>query len=114
MLAQRYANNPMVIGADLHNEPHAPACWGCGNATVDWRMAAETAGNAILAINPHWLIFVEGVDCYGPGGATTGDCYLWGGNLEGVAQYPVQLNVPNQLLYSAHLFPPSVYNQPRL
>jgi len=112
MLAQRYANNPMVIGADLHNEPHAPACWGCGNATVDWRMAAETAGNAILAINPHWLIFVEGVDCYGPGGATTGDCYWWGGNLEGVAQYPVQLNVPNQLAYSAHDYPASVYNQP--
>ncbi len=26
ILAQRYKDNPMVIGADLHNEPHAPAC----------------------------------------------------------------------------------------
>ncbi len=30
MLAKRYQANPMVVGADLHNEPHAPACWGCG------------------------------------------------------------------------------------
>jgi aryl-phospho-beta-D-glucosidase BglC (GH1 family) len=30
-LAQRYAGNPTVIGADLHNEPHGPATWGDGN-----------------------------------------------------------------------------------
>ena len=68
MLATRYKDNSMVIGADLHNEPYTPACWGCGEKTVDWRLAAERAGNAILAINPNWLIFVEGVDCYGPWG----------------------------------------------
>ncbi|MFD2881576.1 cellulase family glycosylhydrolase [Paenibacillus rhizoplanae] len=28
MLANRYANNPTVIGADLHNEPHGTASWG--------------------------------------------------------------------------------------
>src|SRR3954447_11649783 len=46
MLAKRYAGNPTVIGADLHNEPHAdgtnPAatgsCWGCGVTTRDWRL----------------------------------------------------------------------------
>ncbi len=112
MLANHYQGNTAVIGADLHNEPHTPACWGCGDPTVDWRLAAETAGNAVLAINPHWLIFVEGTDCWGPGGATTGDCYWWGGNLEGVAQYPVQLNVPNQLVYSAHDYPEDVAQQP--
>ncbi len=105
MLAKRYAGNPMVIGADLHNEPHSPACWGCGDPATDWRLAAERAGNAILAVNPNWLIFVEGVDCY------NGDCYWWGGNLEGAAKYPVQLNVPNRLVYSAHDYPSSVYNQ---
>jgi endoglucanase len=112
MLATRYKNNPMVVGADLHNEPHAPACWGCGNIAVDWRLAAERAGNAILAINPNWLIFVEGVDCYGPGGSTSGDCYWWGGNLEGAQQYPVQLNVANRLVYSVHDYPSSVASQP--
>jgi endoglucanase len=62
MLAQRYRNNPTVVGADLHNEPHTPACWGCGDQTRDWRLAAERAGNAIQAVNPDWLIIVEGVD----------------------------------------------------
>ena len=72
MLAARYAGNTTVIGADLHNEPHSEgsaaqsACWGCGNPAVDWRLAAERAGNAILAVNPDWLIIVEGVQCYGP------------------------------------------------
>ena len=111
MLAQHYKGNPTIVGADLHNEPHAPACWGCGDPSVDWQLAAQKGGNAILNINPNWLIFVEGVDCYGPGGATTGDCYWWGGNLEGVASKPVQLSVPYQLVYSAHDYPASVYNQ---
>ncbi len=111
MLAMHYKGNPMVIGADLHNEPHAPACWGCGESTIDWRLAAERAGNAILAVNANWLIFVEGVDCYGPGGQTSGNCYWWGGNLQGVATYPVRLNIPNRLVYSAHDYPASVYQQ---
>jgi len=111
MLAQRYKNNPMVIGADLHNEPRNPACWGCGDQALDWRLAAQRAGNAILAINPNWLIFVEGVECYGTGGVTQGgdsSCYWWGGNLEGVSSYPVKLNVQHQLVYSVHDYPASV------
>jgi endoglucanase len=110
MLATHYKNNPMVIGADLDNEPHVPACWGCGDTTVDWRLAAERGGNAILSINPNWLIFVEGVDCYGPGGSTNeSQCYWWGGNLQGVSGYPVQLNVPHRLVYSVHDYPSTVY-----
>src|SRR5579883_272556 len=109
MLARHYKDNPLVIGADLHNEPHAPACWGCGNPALDWRLAAERAGNAILAVNPNWLIFVEGVDCYEPGGSTQGgNCYWWGGNLEGVKDSPVQLKVPHHLVYSVHDYPASV------
>ena len=110
MLATHYKDNPMVIGADLDNEPHVPACWGCGDTTVDWRLAAERAGNAILSVNPNWLIFVEGVDCYGPGGSTNEpECYWWGGNLQGVSSYPVQLNVPNRLVYSVHDYPSTIY-----
>jgi endoglucanase len=120
MLAQRYAGNPTVVGADLHNEPHAPdACWGCGDTTRDWRLAAERGGNAILAVNPNWLIIVEGISCYGPGGDVTppvyggtADCYWWGGNLQGARDYPVRLNVPNRLVYSAHDYATSVYPQP--
>lgn len=103
-LATHYLGNTAVIGADLDNEPHASACWGCGDPAVDWQMEAEKLGNELLAINPHWLIIVEGIECY------KGDCYWWGGNLEGVADKPVQLNIPNQVVYSPHDYPPDVYN----
>ena len=105
MLAKRYAGNPTVIGADLHNEPHGPAGWGTGDAN-DWRLAAERAGNAILAVNPNWLIIVEGVEA-GPSGNT-----WWGGNLSNAGAFPVQLNVPNRVVYSPHDYPASVYPQP--
>src|SRR5690349_1368130 len=58
MLAKHYRDNPLVIGADLHNEPHGQATWGDGNPATDWRAAAERAGNKVLATNPDWLIFV--------------------------------------------------------
>ncbi|HEY6404256.1 MAG TPA: glycoside hydrolase family 5 protein [Blastocatellia bacterium] len=106
MLATRYNGNTTVVGADLHNEPHDPACWGCGDMNRDWRLAAERAGNAILSVNPNWLIIVEGTDI------VNGDAYWWGGNLIGAATAPVRLNVPNRLVYSAHDYPSSVFMQP--
>lgn len=106
MLASRYANSPAVIGADLHNEPHGAATWGTGNLATDWRLAAERAGNAILAVNPNWLILVEGVES-GPSGS-----YWWGGNLSSAGQNPVRLNTPGRLVYSAHDYPSTVYAQP--
>jgi len=111
MLAGHYKDNPMVIGADLHNEPYSPACWGCGDSKIDWRLAAQRGGNAILQVNPNWLIFVEGVGCY------QGDCYSWGGNLEGVRSAPVELSVLNRVVYSAHEYsasaiPNSWFNTP--
>ena len=42
MLATHYKDNSLVLGADLHNEPHAPACWDCGDRKLDWRLAAAT------------------------------------------------------------------------
>ncbi|NOT62949.1 MAG: cellulase family glycosylhydrolase [Acidobacteria bacterium] len=106
MLATRYNGNATVIGADLHNEPHGAACWGCGDFNRDWRLAAERAGNAIHTVNPNWLIFIEGVESH------NGDNYWWGGNLMGAAAAPVRLNVANRLVYSAHDYPATVYPQP--
>jgi endoglucanase len=104
-LAERYRNQPAVIGADLHNEPHGSATWGDGNRATDWRLAAERAGNAILAANPDWLIFVEGIESY------NGDGYWWGGNLAGARVAPVRLSRPERLVYSAHDYGPEVSGQ---
>lgn len=104
LLAQRYAGNPTVIGADLANEPHN-GVWG-GGGPNDWTAAAERAGNAILSVNDDWLIFVEGTGSY------AGRPYWWGGNLQGVEFDPVVLNVANRLVYSPHDYGNSIYPQP--
>lgn len=108
-MTTRYNGNTTVIGMDLRNEPHASACWGgdpsgCSSAN-DWQGAATRAGNAILAINPNLLIFVEGNDHYN--NAFT----WWGGMLRGVASRPVTLSVANRVVYSAHDYGPAEANQ---
>jgi aryl-phospho-beta-D-glucosidase BglC (GH1 family) len=104
MLAQHYAGNSAVIGADLSNEPSA-ATWGDGSAT-DWQAAATLGGNTVLAANPNWLVFVEGTEDYQ-------GTYSWAGeNLMGVAAHPVALSVADKLVYSIHDYPASVYPQP--
>ena len=103
-LATRYKNNPTVVGFDLHNEPYN-GTWGGGGAN-DWARAAERAGNAVLAVNPNLLIMVEGIGTY------KGDSYWWGGQLQGVKDRPIVLNVPNRVVYSPHDYPNSVWQQP--
>ncbi len=105
MLATRYAGNPTVIGADLFNEPKRTATWGNSAPLTNWNKAAERCGNAILAANPNWLIIVEGVEKF------NNQSYWWGGNLKGVATFPVTLNVANKLVYSIHDYPASVSAQ---
>ncbi|HYO80352.1 MAG TPA: cellulase family glycosylhydrolase, partial [Bryobacteraceae bacterium] len=105
MLAARYKGDSAVIGVDLHNEPRSPACWGCGEASLDWRLAAQRAGNAILSVNPNLLIIVQGVELH------DNESYWWGGNLKGAAAAPVLLNVDNRLVYSPHDYPSSISPQ---
>jgi endoglucanase len=115
------SGNPTVIGVDLRNEPHLIAngmktgsCWtgdttvgGCSttNISQNWSTAAPRAGNAILSVNPNLLVIVEGTDCY------NGDCDWWGGNLQGVSGHPIELNISNRLVYSAHDYGPKLYQQ---
>jgi endoglucanase len=106
MLAQRYRGEQALLGMDLHNEPRGPATWGSGDPTTDWNLAAQRAGNAILAVNPYVLIFVQGVERSGD------DWYWWGGNFLGARAVPVQLSVPGRLVYSPHDYGPGVYAQP--
>jgi endoglucanase len=130
-LARRYQSNDAVIGFDLRNEPHA---WGSGpwnlaaylhrsatwgpyggveHAATDWRLAAQRAGNAVLAINPHLLIVVEGLQLYPdssqPGGVASS---WWAGLLTPVRSYPLELSVPHQLVYSIHEYGPRKYPMP--
>ncbi len=110
MLATRYKNQTNIIGADLKNEPHGKASWGTNDRATDWRLAAERAGNAILAVNPNWLIVVEGVENNVPGQKLK--IHWMGANLEGVARFPVRLSRPNKVVYSPHEYGPGVFNQP--
>ncbi len=145
-VARRYAYNPAVVGFDLRNEPHSNgpymewvnpgylrngAIWGpfkgVEDAARDWRLAAEQGGNAILAVNPHVLIIVEGTQIYpyanpdptqkcplshaDPYQNYCTDLYWWGGNLAGAKDFPVILTVPHQLVYSPHEYGPQMHGQ---
>ena len=99
-LAKRYRNTA-IIAADLWNEPKINATWGTGILSTDWRLAAERVGNAIQAVNPDWLLVVEGI-----GGAT-----WWGGDLSLAGQYPVRFKIPNKLVYSVHEYCEDVSKQ---
>ncbi len=139
-LAWRYRHNPTVIGMDLRNEPHNAAfsgsCWTGDNAAgaivgpatncpIDgpqdpvtnpnphnWPAAATRAGNAVLAVNPNLLIFIEGVDNYADYSVSGAWNWGWNGsNLIGVTKHPVTLNVANRVVYSPHDYGPSLYQQ---
>ncbi len=117
-LAKRYAGNPTVIGFDLRNEPHTPAgdtyaqgaTWGTGDPSTDVRLAYEQAGNAILAADPGALIFCEGIG-ENPTAAGGDNSTWWGGDLALAGQYPVTLSSPGHVVYSAHDYGPSLFQQ---
>jgi len=125
-MAERYKNNDTLIAFDLENEPHGKAHasddaarWDNSNHPNNWKRAAETTASHILAIHPKILILIEGVEVYPRDGVNweSGDekdyfFTWWGGNLRGVADYPV--TVPGhqqQIMYSPHDYGPSVFEQ---
>jgi len=128
--AERYKNNDTIIAFDLKNEPHGKpyegsgaAIWNDSTQPNNWKYMAERAAAAVLAKNPNVLIMVEGIEIYPVNIRTNGDYHStsdkdyyfnwWGGNLRGVADYPVNLGVyQNKLVYSPHDYGPTVYEQP--
>lgn len=92
----RYQDNLFVIGNDLRNEIRADrdeklfATWGDGNVDTDWKLAATTAGNEILAENPNQLIFVEGLN--------------YANDMSPIRDSPISLDVSNRLVYSFHIY----------
>ena len=129
-LAERYKNYDTIIAYDLKNEPHGKASeqthaiWNSSNDTNNWKRVAERAGNAILDINPHALIVIEGIQIYpiNPGSndfTSTNDADYyntwWGGNLMAVKDYPIDFGSEarnRQIVYSPHDYGPLVYEQP--
>ncbi|KAF1315069.1 Cellulase-8, endo-1,4-beta-glucanase, partial [Globisporangium splendens] len=105
ILATRYKDTWNVIGADLKNEPHGEASWGSGDST-DFRLACLQMANTIQKITSKWLIFVEGVEK-----ATRDNPSYpssWGEDLMDVQRAPLVLSVPERLVYSPHVYGPSV------
>lgn len=98
VLASRYKDEPTIVGADVHNEPYE-LTWST------WAGYVEQCGNAIHAVAPDWIIFVEGVGTYND------DAYWWGGQLQGVATRPIVLTQANRVAYSPHEYGQSVGSQ---
>lgn len=104
-LAKRYSSNPYVVGADLRNELRAAhgvsPTWGTGDVKTDWAAAATRCGNAVLEIQPTWLIIVEGLN--------------YATDLRAAYSHPITLSVANRLVYSAHdyswSFPAVTYDE---
>jgi endoglucanase len=101
---KRYKGNDTIIGFDLHNEPLETASWGGGGAK-DWHAEAEKLGRKLQDIDHGPLIIIEGVYTFHPRPHMPDPGPE--GNLQGVRDLPVVLNVPNKLVYSVHEYPPS-------
>jgi len=107
-LARRYRNDPTVVGADLFNEVHGPVTWDADGRDPqhNWRWAVKRCASRILAIHPEWLICVQGMPAYGGVGG------WWGEVHTGVKDHPLDLAVPNRLVYQVHDYGPVVWDQP--
>eukprot|EP00419_Tripos_fusus_P012123 CAMPEP_0172664836 /NCGR_PEP_ID=MMETSP1074-20121228/6862_1 /TAXON_ID=2916 /ORGANISM="Ceratium fusus, Strain PA161109" /LENGTH=597 /DNA_ID=CAMNT_0013481059 /DNA_START=214 /DNA_END=2004 /DNA_ORIENTATION=+ len=105
LLAEMTANESLVVGMEVINEPHDvfPGSWPDGGPDkpilINWgskdprhdlHVYSETAGNAVLAKNPNLLIIVDGLCA-----ATT---------LDFVRDMPVRLSLPHRIVYSAHSY----------
>lgn len=125
-LANHFKSDDTVIACDLFNEPHGQAGdanaikWDGSSDANNWRYEAEQVSNAILNVNPNLLMVVEGIEAtpkaghdYTDTSKSDYDYDWWGGNLRGVAQYPVNLGAhQDELVYSPHDYGPSVSSQP--
>lgn len=131
-VAEKYKDNDTLIGYDLKNEPHGKgqegaqaAKWDGSTDENNWAYAATRCADAILDVNPHALIFIEGVE-QSLSGALPGDYWgmpdrrdnspyigaWWGGNFRGAREYPIKpKHGTSQIVYSPHDYGPSVYAQ---
>jgi endoglucanase len=95
-VATELADNPLVIGGDLKNEPrnatiggtvYTPT-WGTGSNLTDFRAMYSNTASRIQAVAPGWLFMCEGLS--------------YAGNLTAAAAHPVTPDKPGKVVYSAH------------
>ncbi|KAK4942206.1 hypothetical protein LTR10_017963 [Elasticomyces elasticus] len=82
-----HVNNTHVVGVDLRNEVRGPTGRYMWNS---WATAAERAAVKLHALQPNWLIIVEGVSS--------------ANDIRGAEYRPVRLQYPDKLVYSAHVY----------
>jgi aryl-phospho-beta-D-glucosidase BglC (GH1 family) len=104
-----------IIGIDIYNEPH-DYTW------AEWKRLTEAAYQAINAVNPNTLLFVQGIGTTAnaqdgtpatttpvPHGAVASNPN-WGENLFEAGTNPI--NIPKErLVFSPHTYGPSVFVQ---
>jgi endoglucanase len=117
-MTRLFAGSPNVIGADLRNEPSGAyghdATWGgtalgpdcqASNrpdvATLsNWEEAAQVTADAVLTVDPSWLVFVEGPE------SSTNFSAVWNG--DGGRGLPLTLcangAAASRLVYSPHAY----------
>ncbi len=100
VLAEIAAQHPNVCGIDLFNEPH-------GMTWSDWAALVDTAAEAVLTVNPHILVFVQGVANASSNG---GYAAFWGENLADALNDPLSVP-PSRVVYSPHVYGPGVAPQ---
>ncbi|OQR93805.1 cell 5A endo-1,4-betaglucanase [Achlya hypogyna] len=114
VLTSSYCNATFwnVIGVDLKNEPYGTT-WG-DNGPKDFRTGAATIANRMLNACGSWLAFVEGNAAKHNLTFAEQTSYFfdwWGGGLRDAGKFPLQLAVPQKVVYSPHYYSPSVYPQ---
>eukprot|EP00276_Gloeochaete_wittrockiana_P001333 CAMPEP_0184672726 /NCGR_PEP_ID=MMETSP0308-20130426/86271_1 /TAXON_ID=38269 /ORGANISM="Gloeochaete witrockiana, Strain SAG 46.84" /LENGTH=643 /DNA_ID=CAMNT_0027120105 /DNA_START=32 /DNA_END=1963 /DNA_ORIENTATION=- len=98
--ARRYDSTWNVIGAEFKNEAYG-ATWGSGDPSSDWKIYCEMTANAILAISPRMLMFVQGI----------GQSGWWGGDFTRATQFPIVLSNQKRLVYQPHVYAPGMSGQ---
>ncbi|KAF0696412.1 Aste57867_12830 [Aphanomyces stellatus] len=102
-----------VLGIDVKNEPFNGS-WGTGDK-YDFKAGAELIGARVLRGCPNWLAFVEGVNAdhvMDVDGLEVAYPDWYGGGLQKVKQFPVQLTSPHKVVYAPHYYTSAVFPVP--
>lgn len=93
-----------ILGLDLKNEPHE-CSWG--GAKPDWQEGATLIGNRMLKGCKNWMAFVEGINeghTFNLRGVQTSYFDWWGSGLQNAAKDPVDLTIPDKVVYAPHYY----------